>query len=130
ATSARGTSAHAPYATRAPKARRSGARAASTSSTAALAASVPSTSQRSRGSAAVIVQVLDQAAQLIDVGLAQPAALAEMRDQRRHAATEQAVEHRLALAGHPGLAGQDRGVEIPAPVALGAHGALPEQPVQ
>src|SRR5690606_32248293 len=124
-----GTSAHAPYATRTPKARRTGRRSASTSRTAAVAARLPSTSHR-KSVSAPIIKLLDQTAQLIDIGLAELAALAEVRHQRCHAASKQAVKHALALLRDPCLPAQHRRVEVAPAVALGSHRALLQQAVE
>src|SRR5690606_33629318 len=127
--SATGTSAQAAYATCGPKARRSGIRSASTIAVAMLAASVPSIIQRSSASA-LIVDLPDQPAQLVDVFLAELAALAEVRHQRRHPAAKQPVQHALALAGDPGVAGEHGRIQVAPAIALSAHRTLLQQAVE
>src|SRR5690606_29246305 len=106
-----------------------GRRTSSTAATARLPARVDWPSQASR-SALAIVDLLQQATQLGDVGLVQAPVLAEVRHQRRHASLEQPVEQPRALLEHPVLAPQHGGVQVAAPVALGADGALLQQAVE
>src|SRR5690554_2931311 len=127
--SANGTSAQATYAILAPKAWRSGMRRTSTRTTEAETASVPSTSQRSSISAP-IVDLPDQPPELIDIVLAELAALAEVRHQRGNPAAEQAVQHAFALTGHPGLPAEHRGIQVTAAFAFGADRALLQQAVE
>src|SRR5690606_6073275 len=123
-----GASNHNRYATLAPNAARSGRRSSSTSTIAALLAQVLSSSQRNT-SACVIVDLLQQAAQFGDIGLAQPAALAEMRHQRGHAPIEQALQQAFALLRHPGLARQDRRIQVAAALPGCLDRALVEQTI-
>src|SRR5690606_33295550 len=105
---------------------RSGRRSSSTSTIAALEASVAS----SRVSRLAIVDLLEQLAQFRDVLAAELAVAAEVRDQRRDAPVEQALEQALAFAQQPRLALQHRAVAIAAAIALGADRPLPEQAVE
>jgi hypothetical protein len=77
-----------------------------------------------------IVELLEQCAQLRDVLAAELAVAAEVRHQRRHPAVEQPLQQALAFAEQPVLSLEHRGVEIAAPVAVGADGALAQQTVQ
>src|SRR5690606_7365618 len=106
-----------------------GRRTSSTAATAMLPARVDWPSQASR-SALAIVDLLQQATQLGDVGLVQAPVLAEVRHQRCHPSLEQPVEQPRALLEHPVLAPQHGGVQVAAPVALGADGALLQQAVE
>src|SRR5690606_12327976 len=116
-------SAHAPYATRAPKPARNGRRNASTSTIARLVASVDSSSACSNSialiSIAPIVDILEQLAQFRDVGLVELAVLAEVRDQRRDPPIEQPRQQAFALAQQPGLALEHRRVEVTPALATG-----------
>src|SRR3546814_2322159 len=96
---------------------------------AALLAQVLSSSQRNR-SACVIVDLLQQLAKFGDIGLAQSAAFAEMRHQRRHAAVEQALQQAFALLRPPGLARQHRRIQIAAALAGRLDRTLVEQAVE
>src|SRR5688572_25776621 len=114
---------------------RNGRRKSSTSSNAVLAAIVVSNSSvRSPGwlnrSAMFIVQLLDQLAQVRDVGLAELAVLAEVRNQRRDATVEQPFQQSLAFAHHPVLALQHGRIEIATAIPGGCDRALVEQAVE
>src|SRR5919108_5964437 len=90
-----GTSNHSQYAARAPAQARSGRRSASTRRMPTLDTIASPNSVR-RISAAIF-ELLHQALELLDILLAEPALLAEMRDQRRDASVEQPVEKAAAL---------------------------------
>src|SRR5690348_12604783 len=112
-----------------PNARRHGNRSAATISSAALRASV-AVHNRCRRSIALIVELPDQALQFRDVLLRQLALFAEMRDQRRHASAEQAVQQALALLQHVAFPHKQRAIEIAPTITRGFHRALAQQPVQ
>lgn len=56
--------------------------------------------------------------------------LAEVRHQRRHAATKEPVEQAGALGAQPGLALQERAVAVAAPIRLGGNGTFLQQAVR
>src|SRR5580765_1157984 len=128
ASAATGTSSHNRYANAAPSQRRAGTRTASTRARARPAASAPRPRAMSRS--CVIVELLDQSLQFGEILLAQFAGLGEVRDQRRDAAAEQAVDQTLALAVHIVLALEPCTVEVAFAVARGGDGALLEQAIE
>src|SRR6185437_10847452 len=130
---ASGGSSHSWNARSVPNRCRHGLRNAATSSTATVKASSssqPRPSQSIAASSLVIVELLEQFAQFGDVLLRQLALLGEVRHQRRHPASEQAVEQALALLLHVLLAREQRRIEVAAAVALRVHGLFPQQTVE
>ena len=71
-----------------------------------------------------IVQLLDQALKLRDIGLRQSSMLTEVLDQGRDAATEYATKQSFALAGDPLLAGERSRVDEASTLLLCANSAL------
>src|SRR5690606_41513071 len=95
---------------------RKGRRSSSTRKIAALDASVASTNV----SRPAIVDLLQQLAQFGNVGIAQPAVAAEVRDQWRDPAVEQSIEQAFPFPPPPAFALQHRAVQIAPAVLLGA----------
>ena len=56
--------------------------------------------------------------------------LAEMRHERRNSPAKQPVEQSLALAGQPLLPRQYRGIDVAAPIFLGADRAFLQQAIE
>src|SRR4029077_15122210 len=90
---------------------------------------VPTMHSRTRTASTsfAIVQSLDYALELADIGPRQFSMLTEMLHQGRQPAIEYTTEQRFTLRGDPLLAGERRGVDVAATLLPGTNGALLRQ---